>query len=434
MRLKGTLAVFAAVVALTTATDARADIFAVNDTGDGSDLLTSDNAPNDCDASADPGLQCTLRAAIEEANATAGEDLIAFNIPGGGVMTFTPASAYPSLSEAVTINGYTQPGSSANTQPLGKPLDTVLRIEIDGGSAGSAVNGLTLASAGSTVRGLDIHSFDGSGIFTANSSTIRGNFIGVDPSGTNGFGNTFAGIFAGGGGGTQTTVGGPSRSAANLVSANGAIGINSNGPAQIQGNYVGTAADGKSALPNGNAEDTTNSESIVVYGANTSVIGNVMAFNFASGMSVAATGPVLISENRIFGNAELGIDHDFDRVQTPNDPLDADTGPNGLQNHPVIDNAVTNKKKTVISGRLPSAAGRQYTIELFFNRQKEDQGERLIGAVDVVTDEAGDSSFVFQPPKRIKSKGFITATATDVDVGQTGATSEFSTPKKLKLP
>jgi hypothetical protein len=62
-----------------------------------------------CDAS------CTLKEAIDAANSTpnsGGPDLIRFNIPGTGVKTIKPDSQLPAITEAVTIDGYTQPGSS----------------------------------------------------------------------------------------------------------------------------------------------------------------------------------------------------------------------------------------------------------------------------------------------------------------------------------
>src|SRR3989442_1046304 len=57
----------------------------------------------------------SLRWAITNANGTAGTDLIAFNISGTGVQTITPLSSLPYITDPVTIDGYTQPGASANT-------------------------------------------------------------------------------------------------------------------------------------------------------------------------------------------------------------------------------------------------------------------------------------------------------------------------------
>ena len=57
----------------------------------------------------------SLREAIMLANANPGSDRIHFNIPGGGVKTIAPTIALPDIKDAVTIDGYSQPGTSANT-------------------------------------------------------------------------------------------------------------------------------------------------------------------------------------------------------------------------------------------------------------------------------------------------------------------------------
>jgi hypothetical protein len=79
----------------------------------------------------------SLRQAILDANGTVTADTIAFNIPGGGVHTIAPASALPKLTAPVTVDGYTQPGSSVNTGLPDEGLNSVLQIEIDCTSAGT---------------------------------------------------------------------------------------------------------------------------------------------------------------------------------------------------------------------------------------------------------------------------------------------------------
>ena len=82
----------------------------VNSTGDEGDTNPGDGKcmTVNCD--------CTLRAAIEEANALAGKDTICYDIPGSDVnndgtkWTITPMSLYENLTEAVFIDGYTQTG------------------------------------------------------------------------------------------------------------------------------------------------------------------------------------------------------------------------------------------------------------------------------------------------------------------------------------
>src|SRR5262245_38943113 len=51
----------------------------------------------------------SLRQAITDANVAGGT--ITFNIPGAGVHTISPLSVLPTITNAVVIDGYTQPGS-----------------------------------------------------------------------------------------------------------------------------------------------------------------------------------------------------------------------------------------------------------------------------------------------------------------------------------
>src|SRR5574338_301090 len=83
----------------------------------------------------------SLRQAIIDANANAGLDAIHFNIPGsdpncdaGGVCTIAPASGLPVLTDAVTIDGHTQPGSAVNTSSVG--TNAVLKVVLSGTAAG----------------------------------------------------------------------------------------------------------------------------------------------------------------------------------------------------------------------------------------------------------------------------------------------------------
>src|SRR5205814_1506303 len=118
--------------------------------------------------------------AILDSNASVGVlDMIAFDVPGSGVQTIMPASALPAITDSVTINGTTQPGYS------GTPL-----IELDGANAGSAVDGLDINVGNSTVTGLVINLFSGTGITIIGSNNlIQSNYIGTDASGMSALGN-----------------------------------------------------------------------------------------------------------------------------------------------------------------------------------------------------------------------------------------------------
>src|SRR6266536_2707186 len=101
----------------------------------------------------------SLRQAILDANAASGTDTIAFNIPGTGVHTISPLSPLPSLvgDAGTKLDGYTQPGSSANTLAVGD--NAVLLIELNGTALGAGQFGLTLRSSPNLVRGLVINGF-----------------------------------------------------------------------------------------------------------------------------------------------------------------------------------------------------------------------------------------------------------------------------------
>lgn len=101
----------------------------------------------------------SLRQAILDSNASSGVlDTIIFSIPGAGLQTIAPGSALPSITDPVIIDGYTQPGSSPNTNGSGVGDNAVLLIQLNGANAG-IVDGLTISAGNSNVRGLVINGF-----------------------------------------------------------------------------------------------------------------------------------------------------------------------------------------------------------------------------------------------------------------------------------
>ncbi|MFZ5981656.1 MAG: hypothetical protein ACOYVF_13600, partial [Candidatus Zixiibacteriota bacterium] len=178
----------------------------------------------------------SLRDAINNANATVGNDLIAFNIPGSGPFTIVPATPLPFLTDkdGVVIDGLTQPGATAGVTP---PSTARLMIEISGYTAGLIANGLVLHSSNNVIQGLVINRFSNNGILIqggnlleANNNFIYCNFIGTDTSGTIDLGNgtSLASLYAG----VYITAGGPGDAIAYnnvvdacLVSGNYAEGV-----------------------------------------------------------------------------------------------------------------------------------------------------------------------------------------------------------------
>ena len=195
----------------------------------------------------------SLRQAMLDANANAGADTIAFNVSGtgcdgSGICTITPATSLPVLTDAVTIDGYTQPGASPNTNALGG-TNAVLKIVVSGaGAPGSSA--FFLNANDSIIRGLVVNGGFNIGIqpFFSNDSKIQGCFLGVDAGGQTALPNSW-GVNAEHG--TNLTVGGPAPADRNLVSGNNnGIFVFRFPGSLIQGNLVGTTASGDAPLGN----------------------------------------------------------------------------------------------------------------------------------------------------------------------------------------
>ena len=136
-----------------------------------------------------------------------------------------------------------------------------------------------------------------------------------------------------------------------------------------------------------------------------------------------------ILSNSIFSNVELGIDllAGGNRGPTANDTGDIDTGPNGLQNKPVLSSAKkVTRTKTVIEGGLNSTPSKTFAVQFFSNPTGTSEGKKLLGQKSVTTDAGGDVSFSFSTKKKVSLGQAIMATATGAE-----GTSEFSAPKQV---
>jgi CSLREA domain-containing protein len=462
-------------------------VFTVNVNGDGHDANPGDGI---CETSISGN--CSLRAAIEEANANAGADVINFNIPGTGVHTISPGSALPNLTETVIINGYTQPGTSLNSE-ANSGDNAVLLIQLQGTNAGAGASGLTVVAGFTTIQGLVINSFStGPAISVSGSADciIKGNFLGTNPAGTAALGN-FDGVVLGSSG--ASSIGQVDASARNIISGNQvAVDILSGNGNAVQNNFIGTNANGNAALPNnsacdcgavrvtGDADNTTigglgqarnvisgngkHGVQIVASATHTKVqgnfigtgilgsplgnggsgvlingivgstiggsgdAGNTIAFNGANGVTVSGVENTILS-NRIFSNGKLGIDLNDDGV-TPNDPGDT----NLQQNFPVITSVPRSGDVALINGTLNSQPNTSFKIEFFSNSScdpsSNGEGQTFIGSINTETDGAGNSSITAAAPMSGLSGNFITATATN----PSGNTSEFSQCTQLSTP
>ena len=357
-----------------------------------------------------------------------------------GPRTISTNSALPTITDSVIIDGYTQPGAAANTDPSG--FDGTLLVELNGASAGAAV-GLDIAAGASTVRGLVINRFSQEAIVlrSGDGNVVEGNFLGTDWTGSAALPNR-GGIISYLGS-DANTIGGATLAARNIISGNLWNGIELNGielPGfgagstgnMVQGNLLGTNAAG-GALGNGiHGVYIVNGSIGNTVGGTNENLGNCIAFNMGAGVKVegAATTSAVLG-NSIFANIGLGIDLDNDGV-TPNDPGDEDSGPNQLQNAPVILTLANFAAELAVTGSLDAEAATKYRLEFFASAAPDPsgfgEGQRPLGNDRVVTtDASGHIAFDHELPP-VAASDWITATATRLDTdGETLLeTSEFS--------
>lgn len=270
--------------------------------------VTSDgNTADVCDA------DCTLREAIAAANGNPGSDTIAFAI-GIGQKTIQVGSMLPVITDPVVIDGTTQPGF------FGSPI-----VEISGsGCVAGGGDGLTGTAGDTTVRGLVVNRFCGTGLFLGgDGNRVVGNFVGTDVTGLVALGNLRNGVdlrAAGPGDPTAegNVIGGTAAGDANLISGNGADGIfveDASGVV-IQGNLVGTDATGTTAIPNGNGIELSRvTEGLI--GGSASEARNLVSGNLSRGLSILLGGGNRVEGNFIgtdvdgtapLGNGSVGVD------------------------------------------------------------------------------------------------------------------------------
>ena len=234
-------------------------VLVVNSTAD-----TSDKTPGDgiCATAANV---CTLRAAIQEANLNNGPDTIDFNIAGAGVHTITLSGTLPTITDTtggVTIDGYSQPGASPNTDPVVD--NAVIEIQITSSAANNcqanpvsphyACDGMVVTSANNVIRGISMYNLRRSITFetiSATANSVVGSFIGTNAAGT-----FFSPDFVSGANGinvtegaSATVVGGPNPADRDVISGNAANGFSTYNEQSdhniLQGDIVGLAPNGQ---------------------------------------------------------------------------------------------------------------------------------------------------------------------------------------------
>lgn len=302
------------------------------------------------------------------------------------------------------------------------------------GAQGNQIGGTTAATrnvlSGNGTVGLVLAS-------EANHNVVQGNFIGTDASGNAGMGNGFAGVYLLGA--HNNTFGGAIANAGNVVAGNWTYGLlvaNSKTRSNlIQGNFIGTRADGSNALANGFIGVILSDgahDNVFGLARDGSGSGNRVAHHSSDGLRLGDIGTTnnTIRGNSFFNNGGLGLNlaggtESFSGV-TANDPGDADEGGNRLQNYPVLTNAFAHPTTTTVRGLLNSTAHRSFLIDVYrdesTNASGHGEGESHLGSTTLMTDGSGNGSFDFVTTGNFSGQ-VLAVTATDII---TGDTSEFS--------
>jgi M6 family metalloprotease-like protein len=262
------------------------------------------------------------------------------------------------------------------------------------------------------------------GFWISNSSgnTIQNNYVGCNASGTLIRNTNGAGVLRLG-------------ATNNSIVGNVMVGGQYNGVYISEETTTGNTFDGNTIgwLPNGTAAGFGYDAVILHNGPRNNTVRNNFIGNgsrcllvFSDAGKPIGTGNTF-SNNRLKSPVSKSIDLAGDGLWgvTANDFKDVDTGPNNLQNFPVLTNAIRTNAGTQITGTLNSTPNRSFTLEFFSSDALESSGygpgERPLGSVTVTTNGNGDASFTANVGGAIG--GWMTATATD---NVTKDTSEFS--------
>jgi CSLREA domain-containing protein len=241
------------------------------------------------DGLCDPA-HCSLREAINAANANPGPDTIAFDIPGTMQVSISFTSPLPTLTDDATIiDGTSEPDYAG---------DPVILL---GKAAGVMEIGLLIQSNNNEIRGLHLAGFGGFPPGQSNSFldytggaiviTGTGNLIQANEIGMGAWWNSVGVRIEGAG---NAVIG-------NVISGN-SMGIYADHPNQvIQSNIIGPGADGVTAVHN-------NTGIVLNVGADDTLVGgagpnegNVLSANHNVGLYSQANGTVL------YGNI-IGLD------------------------------------------------------------------------------------------------------------------------------
>jgi hypothetical protein len=237
----------------------------------------------------DANGSCTLLAVVQEINASTntGPYTINFNIPGAGVPAIQANGNFFHINKPVTIDGTTQPAG---------------RVEITDTSSGH-YGFFGIMAGNSTVRGLVLSGSRESIILPSSNNIVEGCYIGTNTDATaDSARETYVGIKVNG---SNNRIGGTTPAARNVISGNAdhGIQIGAGSGNLVQGNYIGTNAAGAAALGNHATGILTFATDTTIGGA-TPGAGNLISGNKGAGGNAAVTfsGGASTSSGLVQGN------------------------------------------------------------------------------------------------------------------------------------
>ena len=279
-----------------------AEDLVVNSVGEAGDADVGDGRCDtgstiDRDGNEEP--ECTLIAAIDEANADPRRDIIRFDIPGDGenVVIAVPSTGLPKVTEPVSIRGESQPNGTIRLDGSALLNQTGLAIETNDVS----VSGLSFT--GFPVVAIDI---------LGNNNTVSGCLIGTDWERTD-----LNGDPDGLGNGNGISIEGDRNVVGGLGQGNIVLGSAVNGVEVVGGvrNRIESNTIGSEAHPNhGDGIYVTYADTTIIGGATNGPdsegtgLGNVVSWNRGAGIRLdgAQKNPMVFG-NDVRNNVDAGI-------------------------------------------------------------------------------------------------------------------------------
>ena len=316
-------------------------------------------------------------------------------------------------------------------------------IDIFGGAADNVIGGsitdVGMAGGGNVISN---NALDGVSIWDDDSNVttdnvVEGNLIGTDITGTKAVPNRGNGVSVEDGA-ADNTIGATTPDNRNVISGNALDGVRlglepnpSPGEAPavdntVEGNYIGTDLQGQPQDTQLFGGDLANQYGVYIFGGSNNTIGagpqsaavagagltalpmpasNIIAGNTLDGVMVASGTGNRISLNRIFDNARMGIELGVNAgIVAPT--ANTSSGPNRLQNYPILTSVTDNGGQTTIVGTLiPQGGQTTYWIEFYANSQLSatgnlSEGEWFLGAQTFTVGANGlvDISFTCATP------------------------------------